>query len=275
MSVRSGGQRPQAVTQNQICGWPISRILSRALRPMDDHSSKALIAQSPLAANPNLLRPKRALCLRTRGSYLALLPVGLAMPVRLPVPRWSLTPPFHPDLCVQRRSVLCGAFLRIAPPGRYPAPLLHGVRTFLVVSCPQITTGGESVFLQRRSRKPHPQSSGRKTRHDHPAIRMQLPLRGQSLSVNGEPARQIKRAGHVLAAQSARVRSIEPRSKRLKQRLWRGATRISKPLQSAQELGLIGCRVLCRLWPNRQSCPRKALPVKALSGINLAPRRHV
>jgi hypothetical protein len=27
---------------------------------------------------------------------LALLPVGLAVPVRLPVPRWALTPPFHP-----------------------------------------------------------------------------------------------------------------------------------------------------------------------------------
>lgn len=30
------------------------------------------------------------------GSYSALLPVGLAMPVRLPGPRWALTPPFHP-----------------------------------------------------------------------------------------------------------------------------------------------------------------------------------
>lgn len=33
----------------------------------------------------------------SRGPYLALLPVGLAVPVRLPVPRWALTPPFHPD----------------------------------------------------------------------------------------------------------------------------------------------------------------------------------
>lgn len=31
-----------------------------------------------------------------RDPYSALLPVGLAMPVRLPGPRWALTPPFHP-----------------------------------------------------------------------------------------------------------------------------------------------------------------------------------
>ena len=30
-----------------------------------------------------------------RGPYLALLRVGLAVPVLLPVPRWALTPPFH------------------------------------------------------------------------------------------------------------------------------------------------------------------------------------
>jgi hypothetical protein len=29
------------------------------------------------------------------------------------------------------RSIFCGAFRRVAPPGRYPAPLLLGVRTFL------------------------------------------------------------------------------------------------------------------------------------------------
>jgi hypothetical protein len=64
--------------------------------------------------------------------------VGLAMPVRLPVPRWALTPPFHPYLRVisvarsaHRRSIFCGAVPRVTPAGRYPAPLLCGVRTFL------------------------------------------------------------------------------------------------------------------------------------------------
>jgi hypothetical protein len=30
-----------------------------------------------------------------------------------------------------RRYVLCGTFPRLAPAGRYPAPLVHGARTFL------------------------------------------------------------------------------------------------------------------------------------------------
>ena len=33
--------------------------------------------------------------LSTQGPYSALLRVGLAMPVLLPVPRWAFTPPFH------------------------------------------------------------------------------------------------------------------------------------------------------------------------------------
>lgn len=66
-----------------------------------------------------------------RDPYSALLPVGLAVPVLLPVPRWALTPPFHPYPAGAGRFHFCGAFRRVAPPGRYPAPSLHGVRTFL------------------------------------------------------------------------------------------------------------------------------------------------
>ncbi len=66
-----------------------------------------------------------------RDPYSALLPVGLAMRALLPAPRWALTPPFHPCRSEDRRSVLCGAFPGVAPAGRYPAPLPHGVRTFL------------------------------------------------------------------------------------------------------------------------------------------------
>jgi hypothetical protein len=108
----------------------------------DGHSSWPAVAYAPLAANPDLLGQKQPRDLPegedARGPYLALLLVGLAVPVRLPVLRWALTPPFHPDLHVisvarsaHRRSVFCGAFPRVAPAGRYPAPLLCGVRTFL------------------------------------------------------------------------------------------------------------------------------------------------
>jgi hypothetical protein len=62
---------------------------------------------------------------------LALLPVGLAVPSLLPGPRWALTPPFHHNPGGPGLSVLCGAVPRVTPAGRYPAPLSHGVRTFL------------------------------------------------------------------------------------------------------------------------------------------------
>jgi len=64
------------------------------------------------------------------GSYLTLLPVGLAVPPLLPKVRWALTPPFHP-YSQSERFFFCGAFRRVPPPGNYPAPLLRGVRTFL------------------------------------------------------------------------------------------------------------------------------------------------
>ena len=112
-------------------------------RPGDDHSSKRTIAHAPLAANPDLWA--KAACgdignpiKPAQGPYSALLPVGLAMRRLLPAPRWALTPPFHPDRRragpkgpARRRFVFCGAFRRVAPPGRYPAPLPFGVRTFL------------------------------------------------------------------------------------------------------------------------------------------------
>ena len=40
-------------------------------------------------------------------------------------------PTVSPLPCMQGGLVLCGAFPGVAPAGRYPAPLLHGVRTFL------------------------------------------------------------------------------------------------------------------------------------------------
>ena len=117
--------------QDILRGRPVSRILFRGANapsvtiPLGD----ALLHRSCCQPGPlGLKRP----CGRTaRGPYLALLLAGLAVPVRLPVPRWAFTPPFH--LCPggPGQSVLCGAFPRVTPAGRYPAPLPHGVRTFL------------------------------------------------------------------------------------------------------------------------------------------------
>ena len=57
--------------------------------------------------SPGLKRP-------VRDPYSALLPVGLALPVLLPGPRWALTPPFHrdPDLRGRLFSVALSVGLR-------------------------------------------------------------------------------------------------------------------------------------------------------------------
>ena len=60
------------------------------------------------------------------AAYLALLPLGFAVPLMLPPARWALTPPFHPCLCAgepgHRRFVLCCTFRRSnASPRRYLA----------------------------------------------------------------------------------------------------------------------------------------------------------
>lgn len=55
-----------------------------------------------------------------------------AGPVARPaVGSYPTVSPLPPGPKTGRRTVLCGAFPRVAPAGRYPAPLLHGVRTFL------------------------------------------------------------------------------------------------------------------------------------------------
>ena len=117
-------------------GRPVSRILSFPKKGATIHLGRASPRGS--CCQPGPLGPKppcadiRGRISRTRGPYLALLPVGLAMRRPLPAPRWALTPPFHPCPRTRRgRSVLCGAFRRVAPPGRYPAPALRRVRTFL------------------------------------------------------------------------------------------------------------------------------------------------
>jgi hypothetical protein len=46
-------------------------------------------------------------------------------------PTVSPLPPAKRGALRERRSVLCGAFPRVTPAGRYPAPLPCGVRTFL------------------------------------------------------------------------------------------------------------------------------------------------
>ena len=99
------------------------------------------------SCQPGPLGLKRPWGLAPRDPYLALLPVGLAVPPLLPEARWALTPPFHPYPRERGRSVFCGAFRRIAPPGRYPAPLLQGVRTFLETKASRPSNPPRGVHL--------------------------------------------------------------------------------------------------------------------------------
>ncbi len=110
---RRGGKAPFCLhTERKTRGWPISRILSRGFPPLDDHSSAARVTAAvklPTRAS-GLKRPCGGLCkaadLSARGPYSALLRVGLAVPSRLPGPRWALTPPFHHHLARKADSSL-------------------------------------------------------------------------------------------------------------------------------------------------------------------------
>jgi hypothetical protein len=107
-------------------GRPVSRILSRGSPPMDDHSSGRPVAGAPQAANPDRWgeAPRDAVPIRHCSRW------GLPCHPRCRG-RGGLLPHRFTVAAHARRSDLCGAFRRIAPPGRYPAPLLQGVRTFL------------------------------------------------------------------------------------------------------------------------------------------------
>ena len=130
-AVLSTDSRDQS--QSNMRGEPVSRILSRST-PLPAQSW-AIIHLGSLLPGPSSCQPepaglKRPIC----GSYLALLPVGLAVPRLLPAARWALPHRFTITLHA-RLSLLCGAIPRVTPAGRYPAPLFHGVRTFLE-GCP-------------------------------------------------------------------------------------------------------------------------------------------
>ena len=85
-----GGFARRACKPDSVQGLPLWMIIP--LPPLSPTGSSC--QPGPLG----LKRPCVAVSLRTspaRGPYLALLRVGLAMPSRLPGPRWALTPPFH------------------------------------------------------------------------------------------------------------------------------------------------------------------------------------
>src|SRR3982751_4841684 len=113
--------REQALARDgHSSGTPVTRRLqqpTRTARP--GHGSRASL-----------------LALRcSRRPYSVLLPVGFAVPLPLPEARCALTAPFHPCLgSTLRAAAVCSLWhcpWGLTPAGRYPAPLVHGARTFL------------------------------------------------------------------------------------------------------------------------------------------------
>src|SRR3981189_1640269 len=107
--------------------------------PRDGHSSATPVARrlrQPTRTAGSGHRSRSPPSRGPRRPYSVLLPVGFAVPPALPQARCALAAPFHPCRTPTRRmgarrSVFCGTFPRLAPAGRYPAPHVHGARTFL------------------------------------------------------------------------------------------------------------------------------------------------
>ena len=112
-------------------------------RERDGHSSRTPVArrvkQPTRMTGPDGPDAKIRRLARQRHSYSVLLPVGFAVPPPSLEARCALTAPFHPCLgqnaTQPRRSLLCGTVPETPPRGRsagcYPAPFVHGARTFL------------------------------------------------------------------------------------------------------------------------------------------------
>jgi hypothetical protein len=150
------GQSPLTTVQ-KVRGGPISRILSKApiLRPtpLDDHSSATSVTRCSQAANPGLWAEAslwRSLLLSPAFTFdgrrpfhtrplFGVAPGGACRAGSVTSPAVGFYPTVSPVPCQAEgepsqtagKSVLCGAFPGVAPAGCYPAPLLHGVRTFL------------------------------------------------------------------------------------------------------------------------------------------------
>jgi len=103
-----------------------------------DHSSRATVTR-------RLEQPTRRLerAALIAPAYMALLPMGFAVPFALPRARWALTPPFHPG----RRDA-----------GTAPAPVVsslwHSPRRFRHRALPGIVLCGARTFLPRCQEAP-------------------------------------------------------------------------------------------------------------------------
>ena len=134
------GRRWHGVPCEETRGRPVSRILCHGLSPGDDHSSGPLLAkrleQPTRIASAGGAVDAEARAIPIRPCSWRGLPCRLRRRRRggLLPHRFTLTGRTGPKAGTVRQTVLCGAFPRVTPGGRYPPPFLPGVRTFLGVA---------------------------------------------------------------------------------------------------------------------------------------------
>ncbi|SHF43601.1 hypothetical protein SAMN05444339_10677 [Loktanella atrilutea] len=119
-----------------MCGWPVSRILSTALRRLDDHSSKAAVADDPLAANPGLsgqasLPGYPSLDHTGARPLFGIAPGGACRAASVAGRAVGSYPTVSPFPCTQGSLFSVALSLGLPPPGVTRHRCRHGVRTFL------------------------------------------------------------------------------------------------------------------------------------------------
>ena len=96
---------------------------------------------------------------------------GALLPHRFTLAAADATQRYSTQRNAPWRSVLCGTIPRLAPAGRYPAPLVHGARTFL--------PGNLSVLPERPSDRLTPTGMGRAAAAVKRRPRASAPRRGR------------------------------------------------------------------------------------------------
>src|SRR6266851_573392 len=105
-----------------------------ANRRRDGHSSGTPVARR-IKQPTRMTGPDGPETCVSRHSYSVLLPVGFAVPLPSPEARCALTAPFHPYRGYTQRAEAVSSLWHfpwgVTPAGCYPAPFVHGARTFL------------------------------------------------------------------------------------------------------------------------------------------------
>ncbi len=111
-----------------------------------------------------------------------------------------------------RQSLLCGAFPRVAPAGRYPAPFLHGVRTFLGASPAVIQPSAHFGHICKVARRQAKNNSG-------PAIAMKRYYRRYLFAISDHHPRHLVCQRAILGGLVPLCKGTKTKSKGIKRRL--------------------------------------------------------